>query len=295
MDRALNSKGRKLPEFFPGDLVFFWRSYIKKNQDGTRIQTGAVGGYAGPARILALETRHDDDGKLKASSVVWLVRNNRLLKASIQQLRRASQRETVMHELERPPELPWTMTELAKPLGREEFDDISNEAMPAHVEDETPHYWVEPPAKRLRKKTADSVFRPQASEAASSSAGPVRREPQQHRTDPYPSLLAEQEQHTAYWTDDTAAISIELALPQSRNGWKQMAKDPQAYLASMMKRKAVEVHERHMDEDTKSKFREAKQTEMNKFLKSEAIEAYHLICNPPGNKPCKCDGCSPGR
>lgn len=280
VDRALNSKGRKLPEFFPGDLVFSWRSCIKKNQDGTRIQTGTVGGYAGPARILALETRHDDDGKLKGSSVVWLVRNNRLLKASIQQLRRASQRETVMHELERPPELPWTMTELAKPLGREEFDDISNEAMPAHVEDETPRYWVEPPAKRLRKKTADSVFRPQASEAASSSAGRVRREPQQHRTDPYPSLLAEQEQHTAYWADETAAISIELALPQSRNGWKQMAKDPQAYLASMMKRKAVEVHERHMDEDTKSKFREAKQTEMNKFLKSEAIEAL-----PPHLQP----------
>ena len=90
LDRAANSKHRRIPEFAPGDLVFYWRSVIPKQGPGTRIQTGNKAGYTGPARVLALETRRDEDGKLRASSTAWLVRNNRLIKASIEHLRKGT-------------------------------------------------------------------------------------------------------------------------------------------------------------------------------------------------------------
>ena len=49
--RALNSKHRKIPEFAPGDLVYYWRSQLYgKYAGGTRIQTGSAAGYAGPAQ-----------------------------------------------------------------------------------------------------------------------------------------------------------------------------------------------------------------------------------------------------
>lgn len=127
INRALQSKGRKWPEFFPGDVVFYWRNYIKKGQNGQRIQTGSVGGYAGPARILAMETRRDEDGNCRPSLVVCATIDCSKPQSS---LRRASEREEVLDDLARPPNMPWTMTELARPLGREEYDDISAEGPP---------------------------------------------------------------------------------------------------------------------------------------------------------------------
>ncbi|CAE7180345.1 RE2, partial [Symbiodinium pilosum] len=60
--RAQNSKQRPIPEYMPGDLVFYWRSQLYgKKAGGTRLQTGRAAGYAGPARILALETRKSED------------------------------------------------------------------------------------------------------------------------------------------------------------------------------------------------------------------------------------------
>ena len=77
--RALNSKSKPFPLYSPGELVFYWR-HLGRKEAGQRYQTGHFYGYAGPARILALETRFDEDNNVRPSSVVWLVRNNRLLK-----------------------------------------------------------------------------------------------------------------------------------------------------------------------------------------------------------------------
>ena len=83
LSRAANSKNRLVPEFAPGDLVYYWRSHVRGHHAaGTPIQTGRNAGYAGQARILAMETRRDGEQRVRPSSIVWLVRNNRLLKAS---------------------------------------------------------------------------------------------------------------------------------------------------------------------------------------------------------------------
>ena len=69
--RALNSRPRKVPEFAPGDLVYYWRTQLRGHHAaGEPIQTGTNAGYAGPARILAMETRRDGAQQVRPSSIV---------------------------------------------------------------------------------------------------------------------------------------------------------------------------------------------------------------------------------
>ena len=159
LSRALNSKGRPVPVYNPGDLVFYWRQ-IKPGGQGQKHQTGSYGGYAGPARVLAMEVRYDEAGNPRNSSVIWLVRNNRILKATVQQLRLASKRETVMHELSGVSEEHWDVGKLVAPLANQTFDDITGEAkdMPSPEDREGAPRWRsdlewEAPTKRARVKT----------------------------------------------------------------------------------------------------------------------------------------------
>ena len=77
-----------------------------------------------------------------------------------------------------------------------------------------------------------------------------------------------------------------------------MSKDPQAYIVNTLKRKSVEVFEKNMDMETKEKFRKAKDTEIYKFLQSEALESLPKHLQPPKSEAmsmrwllsCKVDG-----
>ena len=94
--RALNARPRDYRMYLPGDLVYFWRRQgqgLQGNNTGIR-----KGSYAGPARILAMETKQHGGHVLPGSSV-WLVRGMRLVRVCIEQLRPASERETILHEL----------------------------------------------------------------------------------------------------------------------------------------------------------------------------------------------------
>ena len=100
LSRAKNSRAKDYNIYMPGDLVYFWRLQGKNRQsNGSGLRHGA---YAGPARILAMETKQKD-GKVMPGSSVWLIRGLRLVKASIEQLRPATERETVLHELDARP------------------------------------------------------------------------------------------------------------------------------------------------------------------------------------------------
>ena len=75
------------------------------------------GGYTGPCRALAVETRLTEEGTYHPGSVVWLVRAGRLIKANVTQLRHASAREETLETLTNPtPVLPWTFTQLTADL-----------------------------------------------------------------------------------------------------------------------------------------------------------------------------------
>ena len=295
LSRAANSRTRGIPEYAPGDLVYYWRTQLQgKHAAGKPIQTGRSAGYAGPARVLALETRRDGDNKVRPSSVVWLVRNNRLLKASVEQLRFASQREQLLHEFDRPAQMPWTMTELAAPLGREEYEDISMEVPRIN---ELEEYGGEPrwapPTKRVRVKQPTAAqaspgmptgevpgqeARPSSSAASAPprerSRSPIRPDSQYADSD---AVL-----HQSYWSDETAAVAIEIPMPTSRHGWQQASRDLQSYLANALKKKNAEVYERHMDQATRHRFDQAKMVEIKKFLAAKALEAL-----PPDKQPNK--------
>ena len=98
-----------MKSFVPGDLVFFWRRQVP---GGGEKGFSWVGQFVGPARVLAVETRQDADGKLRPGSVVWLHRAGRLLRACPEQLRPASERERAVEELKGPVEIPWTISSL---------------------------------------------------------------------------------------------------------------------------------------------------------------------------------------
>ena len=129
-----NSKHRALASYVPGDLVYYWRYQAEGKGKG--------GSFFGPARVLATETRETLEGRLRPSSVIWVMKGDRLLKTSPEQLRKASERESVLEELATQGEpLPWTFTNLTSSLGKQRYEDISEES----ADQETGR-----PAKRLK-------------------------------------------------------------------------------------------------------------------------------------------------
>ena len=107
--------------------------------------------------------------------MAWLIRNNRLLKASAEQLRFASEREHVLHQFDKPGHVPWTMSELTAPLGREEYDDTTHETPTEAERDEFggQPQWA-PPSKRVRTKAAGSPATPRE-EATTRSRSPMKK------------------------------------------------------------------------------------------------------------------------
>lgn len=253
--------------------------------------------------MLALETRFDEDGKIRPSSVVWLVRNNRLLKASVEQLRKASEREQTLAEFDKDIRLPWAITDIVATLRKNEYDDITQEAqqMPGEEgRDKVARFWL-PPTKR--HKTKGPVEKPPDNDeekgdadvemegghsSSSKSLEEIRRDKAQ---DWDGQLLRDQVEEAqnpqSFLSESKASVELNIPLPKSRHGWMKMSRDPLSFIVNTLKKKSVEVFEKHMDEETKEKFRGAKDTEINKFLRSEALE-----CLPAHLQPSKAEAMS---
>ncbi|CAK9032947.1 unnamed protein product [Durusdinium trenchii] len=205
--------------------------------------------------------------------------------ASVEQLRKASNRETILAELDKDLRLPWTISEIVAPLGKNEYDDITVEAkdMPSEEDKERVARFWEPPTKRHRTKRPVELPGEEEEVQEQNPSLPSRPTPMDIDPEEDPLLYAKgvEEEHQAFWNDEKAYVEMEIPLPQSRHGWMQMSKDVKAYIVNTLKKKSVEVFERHMDEDTKVKFQGAKKTEISKFLASEALEALPARLQPP--------------
>ena len=130
ISRAMNSRSKPVKQFLPGDLVYYQRHKVPRRApsnidvDAPRMR---IARWFGPARVLACETRVDDQGTSRmASSVVWLVNAGRLLKAHGDQLRHCSERESLIANASNMVAMPWTFSMLSSSLNKGAFEDLTS-------------------------------------------------------------------------------------------------------------------------------------------------------------------------
>ena len=291
ISRAMNSRARPVFDFQPGELVYYWRSQVSGQ---SRKHPGSKHGYfLGPARILAMEQRRDPQGCLYPGSAVWCVRGRNLVKCCPEQLRRASEREELLEALagdHQGDATPWTFERVADEIGGNQYEDASHEKPPLAEwqRAQDPEREVPPQRFRMRGKRplpgpGDQGMELDNEEDATPSqpSRPSRRTtgpPQGNyvRGEAWYNAVPEASwsPHTAgYWTEQTAAVEVEVPLPQEATALRRATHDLRAYFTGALRRRAVEVHEKHLNDAERAAFREAKDAEVRNFVAAEAFEA----------------------
>ena len=273
--RAKNTRSYAPQRFLPGDLVFVWR--IQGLTKGPAASSRS-GGYTGPCRVLAVETRMTEEGNYHPGSVVWLVRAGRLIKANVTQLRHASAREETLEAITNPnPVLPWTFTQLTTDLGNNSFDDVSGEVPePMEIEQSRDEEQVRT-FRRVRQKRSAPECPVPSREASGSNE---ERNPFGHMADCDIPETFQDSYAECFWGSSQAAVEIGIEVPDSKRGRLYMTNHFQSFLSAQLRRKGVEVSERHMSDDEREQMRIAKGTEVKKFLAADALKAL-----PPHLQP----------
>ena len=285
--RAKHSRPRRVYDYVPGELVFFWRS--QESNKSRRAPGGKHGRFLGPARVLATETRQDEDGLLRPGSAVWCIRGKQLIKCCPEQLRRASEREALVEELSTDTKVPWTFTKVAEELGGNQFQDVSKEA-PDEEEwqrAQEPEQEAPPVLRRIRGKRSEH---PEATDEMEEDVQhppqrPRRQENQQeaHRAETWQEAVehyAWKAEPVEHWMQDNGAVEVEFDLPDSRRGQKAMFQNLEAFFVGAMKRKAVEISERKLNDDEREQFRAAKAVEVKNFIAAEVFKSLPSHLQP---------------
>lgn len=287
--RAQNSGHRRMTQVIPGDLVFAWRKATAR-QEGNQSLKG--GKYVGPYRVLATETK-TDGSNLLPGQCVWLFRGNRLTKATHSQLRPATDREEAWQELEKPHEIPWTISTILQDSRRKTFDDITEDAKdmpdedmfdlsaPADLPIPSHRHREKKPVKRpTSEDSLDRCQRPRNSNQEHDEGG-IKREGDQTETRLRKQLKTEDFSlfsvdyaisPSPFWNNSDHAVEIEVELPKvfGKRG-KQMMRDMRAFVVSQMKKNHVEVCERKLSQEEKEEFRKAKYKEVNNYISSQVF------------------------
>ncbi|CAE7653027.1 RE1 [Symbiodinium sp. CCMP2592] len=288
--RAKNSRARPRASYQAGDLIYFWRT--QESGQGRRSPGTKHGRFLGPARVLAVESKRDEDGSHRAGSTVWCVRGRNLIKCCVEQLRDASEREQLLESLAAPhghDPTPWTFTRVAEEIGGNQFQDVSQEVPTAMEWERAQDVLQEAPpprfrfrGKRAQPEPAEVLTDADPPEPASGSRGPVARtstpmatwtdavEERWYQKVPETSWYA---QDSAFWTDQTAAVEVSIDMPNSKQGWTKANRCLKSYFVGALKRRAAEVSERHLNPEELQRFRDAKQVEVNNFIASNAFES----------------------
>ena len=287
--RAQHSRPRRVYDYVPGELVFFWRS--QESNKSRRAPGGKHGRFLGPARVLATETRREDNGQLRPGSVVWCIRGKQLIKCCPEQLRRASERESLIEELSTDSRVPWTFTKVATEIGGNQFQDVSGEAPDEEEWNRAQDPQLVPPPSiqhRVRGKRPG----PQPETGAGEADRPPAQRPRQQDNEQM-ALFAEKWQDripeeswgrkpVEFWMQDSAAVQMELEVPDTVRGRQQMCRNLEGFFVGALKRKAVEVNERRLTNEEKLQFKEAKGIEVKNFIAAEAFKCLpsHLQASP---------------
>ena len=71
--------------------------------------------------------------------------------------------------------------------------------------------------------------------------------------------------------DHLKAYELEVPMPERNRGWKTFSRNPEAYVASALKKRQVEVSERKLSPEEAKKFTQAKATEVRNFVSSQCF------------------------
>ena len=74
-------------------------------------------------------------------------------------------------------------------------------------------------------------------------------------------------------------MAVEVEMPSTEKGWTQACRDLRGYFVGALKRRAAEVHEKHLSPEERQEFAAAKSVEVRNFVASGAFEALpdHLV------------------
>ena len=283
--RAGNSRSRPFYDYEAGELVYFWRTQ-EAGKKGPK-----QGRFLGPARVLATERRREADGRLRPGSAVWVVRGRSLLKCCPEQLRRASTREELVENLSTHDKTPWSFTRTAEAIGGTHYEDVSSE-VPEHAEwlrAQNPELESPPTRHRItRKRPAPVGENPDEMEVSGphqnlSGATSSAARPSQDHAPPMSGMAESWWQQvpqaawaaeaTCFWSEESAAVAVEVEMPSSNRGWETALKDLSCYVSGALKRRAVEVSEKRLTPEEKQQFPEAKSVEVRNFIAAQAFEA----------------------
>ena len=92
--------------------------------------------------------------------------------------------------------------------------------------------------------------------------------------------LQEYTEGSAFWTQESAAVEIEIPMPESKRGIQKAIQNLESYFVGAFKRRAVEVNEKRLTPEERQKFKEAKDVEVRNFIAAKAFEAL-----PPELRP----------
>eukprot|EP00435_Cladocopium_sp_Y103_P042170 s2053_g11.t1 len=303
--KAMNSRGHRVLNFYPGDLVYYWRKQLPKSMEGNK-----NGGFLGPARILVTETKRDMDGQLTPGSAIWVVRGRRLLKCTPEQLRHATKREELLEHLvtDQDQKAPWTMPRMVSQLGKQEYEDITKDVPsmedwlkdqdPEQMQDETMEDTPSRPSQVERPRLRHSFKRPAENVSGERVENPKPKNDPEKRSRGIPKEVADEdlfgtvwwtdvdfsevgEENFQYWVNPEAAVEVAIDVPTTKRGMKQFEHDLQGYFIGALKRRAVEVSEKRMDLETKRLFDAAQQIEVKNFISAGAFEALPDHMKPP--------------
>ena len=306
ISRATNSRHRQVLDFSAGDLVYIWRKQLT-GQDAGQNKQGA-GRFVGPARILATEMKRDDQGELQRGSSIWLVRGRRLIKCCAEQLRHATDKEHIIHDLHQPDQQPWTFPKVAEELGGTEFDDYTEELTEMEWERARDPDSEWQPIHRFRMKRTPTMADmrpaqvprvsqdlPEVSEPISSNPAAAshrqersRSPPSGSRAEPSSGFQAaphwsdqvqdsffadENNKNKAFWNKERVAVEMAIDFPGSRSSAERALQNLQVFFSAALKRKSIEVCERKLTSEQLKEFRSAKAVEVSNFLAAKAFEA----------------------
>lgn len=162
ISRAQNSRAQTVRTYRPGDLVYIWRKQV------SGAAASKHGRFIGPARVLAVERRQHPDGLGQEGGSVWCVRGRRLVKCCQEQLRPATSKETLLHELTMDHHDDWDFQRVAQELGGNEFEDVSMDTpdLPEWLRAQDPRHEWQPLSRCRTKRSAREAELPTSTELA---------------------------------------------------------------------------------------------------------------------------------